>query len=121
MRRSSMCFSQLLALTQIAHLAVAQTKTTTKKTTSSSSTARSLKLPVEIQGGCMLACCKYGPWQATGRAIAYTARKASSSIAFTVQPGETGVILAGTGDPNDVLDSYYGAGILRSIDSGEPD
>ena len=44
---------------------------------------------------------------------------ASISIgALTVQPGETGVILAGTGDPNDVLDSYYGAGILRSTDSG---
>ncbi len=44
---------------------------------------------------------------------------ASISIgAITVQPGGTGVILAGTGDPNDVLDSYYGAGILRSIDGG---
>ena len=44
---------------------------------------------------------------------------ASISIgALTVQPGGTGVILAGTGDPNDVLDSYYGAGILRSIDGG---
>jgi hypothetical protein len=47
------------------------------------------------------------------------AADASISIgALTVQPGETGVILAGTGDPNDVLDSYYGAGILRSTDSG---
>jgi len=44
---------------------------------------------------------------------------ASISIgALTVQPGETGVILAGTGDPNDALDSYYGAGILRSTDGG---
>jgi len=44
---------------------------------------------------------------------------ASISIgALTVQPGETGVILAGTGDPNDALDSYYGAGILRSADGG---
>jgi hypothetical protein len=44
---------------------------------------------------------------------------ASISIgALTVQPGATGVILAGTGDPNDVLDSYYGAGILRSADGG---
>jgi len=39
--------------------------------------------------------------------------------ALTVQPGGTGVILAGTGDANDVLDSYYGAGILRSADSGQ--
>jgi hypothetical protein len=44
---------------------------------------------------------------------------ASVSIgAITVQPGGTGVILAGTGDPNDALDSYYGAGILRSTDGG---
>jgi len=40
------------------------------------------------------------------------------SVQPGVQPGETGVILAGTGDPNDVLDSYYGAGILRSTDGG---
>jgi len=44
---------------------------------------------------------------------------ASISIgALTVQPGGSGVILAGTGDPNDALDSYYGAGILRSTDGG---
>ena len=46
---------------------------------------------------------------------------ADSSIsigALTAQPGGTGVILAGTGDPNDALDSYYGAGILRSADGG---
>jgi hypothetical protein len=46
---------------------------------------------------------------------------ADSSIsigALSVQPGGTGVILAGTGDPNDALDSYYGAGILRSPDGG---
>ena len=47
------------------------------------------------------------------------AADASISVgALTVQPGATGVILAGTGDPNDVLDSYYGAGILRSTDGG---
>ncbi|HUV68207.1 MAG TPA: choice-of-anchor D domain-containing protein [Terracidiphilus sp.] len=44
---------------------------------------------------------------------------ASISIgALTVQPGGTGVVLAGTGDPNDVRDSYYGSGILRSTDGG---
>ncbi|MGA3082135.1 MAG: choice-of-anchor D domain-containing protein [Terracidiphilus sp.] len=44
---------------------------------------------------------------------------ASISIgALTVQPGGTGVILAGTGDPNDAADSYYGAGILRSANGG---
>jgi len=54
-----------------------------------------------------------------------TQRDASISIgALTVQPGGScatggaGVILAGTGDPNDALDSYYGAGILRSADCG---
>jgi hypothetical protein len=48
------------------------------------------------------------------------ATDASISIgALAVQPpGGTGVILAGTGDPNDALDSYYGAGILRSTDGG---
>lgn len=47
------------------------------------------------------------------------AADASTSIgAMTVQPGGTGVILAGTGDPNDLLDSYYGGGILRSTDGG---
>ena len=57
------------------------------------------------------------------------AEDASISIgALTVQPGTVsncgagssggGVILAGTGDPNDALDSYYGAGILRSTDGG---
>jgi hypothetical protein len=54
------------------------------------------------------------------------AQDASISIgALTVQAGTvatcgaTGVILAGTGDPNDNLDSYYGAGILRSADGGQ--
>jgi hypothetical protein len=48
-----------------------------------------------------------------------TAIDASISVgAVTVQPGGSGVVLAGTGDPNDVLDSYYGAGILRSTDGG---
>jgi hypothetical protein len=47
------------------------------------------------------------------------AHEASISIgAIAVHPGGTGVILAGTGDPNDALDSYYGAGILRSPDGG---
>lgn len=35
--------------------------------------------------------------------------------AVSVQPG---TILAGTGDPNDATDSFYGSGILRSIDGG---
>jgi hypothetical protein len=48
-----------------------------------------------------------------------TVRTPSISVgAITVQPGGTGVVLAGTGDTNDGLDSYYGAGILRSVDGG---
>jgi hypothetical protein len=48
-----------------------------------------------------------------------TAAMTSLSIgAITVQPGGTGVVLAGTGDPNDATDSWYGAGILRSTDGG---
>ena len=39
--------------------------------------------------------------------------------AMSVQPGGTGVILAGTGDPNDASDSYYGQGLLRSTDNGQ--
>ncbi len=31
---------------------------------------------------------------------------------------QSGVILAGTGDPNDASDSFYGSGILRSVDGG---
>jgi len=48
-----------------------------------------------------------------------SAASTSLSIgAVSVQPGGTGVILAGTGDPNDATDSWYGAGILRSTDGG---
>jgi len=35
------------------------------------------------------------------------------------QTSGTDVLLAGTGDPNDALDSYYGEGILRSTDGGQ--
>ena len=38
--------------------------------------------------------------------------------AVTVQPGRTGVVIAGTGDPTDEPDSLYGTGILRSADGG---
>ncbi|HEX4309157.1 MAG TPA: choice-of-anchor D domain-containing protein, partial [Acidobacteriaceae bacterium] len=36
----------------------------------------------------------------------------------SVQPGGTGVVLAGTGDPNSGSGSWYGAGILRSTNNG---
>ena len=38
--------------------------------------------------------------------------------AVSVQPGGTGVILAGTGDPGESASSWYGVGILRSADNG---
>jgi hypothetical protein len=51
--------------------------------------------------------------------VSQSPQSASLSIgALTVQPGGTGVILAGTGDPTDPLVSYYGTGILRSTDRG---
>jgi len=44
-----------------------------------------------------------------------TAIPSLSIGAISVQPG---VVLAGTGDPNDASDSFYGSGILRSADGG---
>ncbi len=38
--------------------------------------------------------------------------------ALAVQPAANPVVLAGTGDPNDATDSYYGEGLLRSTDGG---
>jgi len=38
--------------------------------------------------------------------------------ALAVQPNANPVVLAGTGDPNDAADSYYGEGLLRSADGG---
>ncbi len=39
--------------------------------------------------------------------------------ALAIQPVANPVVLAGTGDPNDATDSYYGDGILRSADGGQ--
>jgi hypothetical protein len=48
-----------------------------------------------------------------------SASLASLSIgAVSVQPGGTGVVLAGTGNPRNYADSWYGAGLLRSTDGG---
>jgi hypothetical protein len=60
----------------------------------------------------------FTPLTDTLAALSGTTDASISIGALTVQPGGTGVVLAGTGDPNDVLDSYYGGGILRSTDSG---
>ena len=60
----------------------------------------------------------FNPLTDTVEALSGAPDPSISIGALTVQPGGTGVILAGTGDPNDALDSYYGAGILRSADGG---
>jgi hypothetical protein len=38
--------------------------------------------------------------------------------ALAVQPSVNPVLIAGTGDPNNATDSYYGEGLLRSADGG---
>src|ERR1700734_918543 len=38
--------------------------------------------------------------------------------ALAVQPAVNPVLIAGTGDPNNATDSYYGVGLLRSADGG---
>jgi hypothetical protein len=43
---------------------------------------------------------------------------ATASLSIGAVSVSDGVVLAGTGDPNDALDSYYGSGILRSADGG---
>ena len=40
------------------------------------------------------------------------------SLSIGAMAISNGVLLAGTGDPNDATDSYYGEGILRSVDGG---
>jgi hypothetical protein len=68
-----------------------------------------------------------GVWRSTNAASALTAvtfapltdTQPSLSIgALAVQPKANPVLLAGTGDPNDATDSYYGLGLLRSTDGG---
>lgn len=39
--------------------------------------------------------------------------------AVSVQPGGTGVVLAGTGNPNSGTGSYFGVGVLRSTNHGQ--
>jgi hypothetical protein len=43
---------------------------------------------------------------------------ATASLSIGAVSVQSGVVLAGTGDPNDATDSYYGSGILRSSDGG---
>jgi hypothetical protein len=68
-----------------------------------------------------------GVWKSTNAAgplstatfTPLTDSQSSLSIgALAVQPAINPVILAGTGDPNDATDSYYGEGLLRSTNGG---
>ena len=43
---------------------------------------------------------------------------ATPSLSIGAISVQSGVVLAGTGDPNDASDSYYGSGLLRSADGG---
>jgi hypothetical protein len=43
---------------------------------------------------------------------------ATASLSIGALSVENGILLAGTGDPNDASDSFYGSGILRSADGG---
>jgi hypothetical protein len=43
---------------------------------------------------------------------------AIASLSIGALSVANGIVLAGTGDPNDALDSYYGSGLLRSADDG---
>jgi hypothetical protein len=38
--------------------------------------------------------------------------------AIAVKPGNSNIVLVGTGEPNSSTDSYYGLGVLRSTDGG---
>jgi hypothetical protein len=40
------------------------------------------------------------------------------SLSIGAISAQSGVVLAGTGDPNDATDSFYGSGLLRSADGG---
>jgi hypothetical protein len=60
----------------------------------------------------------FAPLTDTPSAYTSAALTSLSMGALSVQPGGTGVILAGTGDPNNAAHSWYGAGILRSADGG---
>lgn len=48
----------------------------------------------------------------------FNSESAEPSLSVGALSVNDGVVLAGTGDPNDATDSYYGEGILRSADGG---
>ena len=50
--------------------------------------------------------------------FAYQQEYTTPSLSIGALSVYNGIILAGTGDPNDASDSYYGSGILRSADGG---
>jgi hypothetical protein len=59
-----------------------------------------------------------GPLAAATFAPLTDSQSSLSVGALAVQPTVNPVVLAGTGDPNDATDSYYGEGILRSTNGG---
>jgi large repetitive protein len=74
-------------------------------------------------GGTVLVGGAYGGvWKTTNSGTSWTSLTDSqptlSTGAITIQPSNSQVILVGTGEPNNALDSYYGLGILRSTDGG---
>ena len=71
-----------------------------------------------INGAANASSAVFSPLTDTLSALSGATDAAISIGALSVQPGGTGVVLAGTGDPNDNTDSYYGSGILRSTNGG---
>jgi hypothetical protein len=58
----------------------------------------------------------------TDTLLVFNNGEATASLAVgavTVQPGGTGVVLAGTGEANPAGDAHYGEGLLRSADGGQ--
>lgn len=69
-----------------------------------------------------LAAAQGGVWKTTNGGDSWTPltdKQASLSMgALALAPSDPNVIYAGTGEPNSGLDTYYGAGILKSTDGG---
>ncbi|HET7892055.1 MAG TPA: sialidase family protein [Candidatus Sulfotelmatobacter sp.] len=85
--------------------------------------------PADVTGNTLyIGGAQSGVWKSTNAAdntagnviwTALTDDQATLSIgAIAVQPGNTGVILAATGEANNSGDSYFGLGMLRSTDFG---
>jgi hypothetical protein len=72
--------------------APAQSKTAkspAKSTKAAVKRAPKLELPVELEGGCGIECCKYGPWHSTAPVMAFAAARPNARVAFRIDSGET--------------------------------